>query len=1025
MTALSEYVRKYHARKAAETMLERFTMAATMPILTHRVGETKSIGGVTYRLNENHRWERADHDASTPQATPAQTQPTQAMTPPPAPGAPAQAEQQGQQQQPKERWKGGPPGDHKARHTFTKQAMGQVQGPAKGLMAALHASPEVQNGGEYATKSIPDAHAKGIADWLHQNAGQQVAGGRVVDLGQGRLGFSSPAGALVVWPPDKTGKRKVGYTNKTGIVNQAMGGGQPGAEPQAPPVQSPPVQAQPAPQAGPQQPPQQPPQQAATQPATQPQQAVQPGFEPSKATPEQAKAAGALTEQPKKPEPPPEPKTPREAADRAKADHAAAVDMWRKEAPGLTPKGNARWRSYTAALRTIAKEKEAAARTHERGGAKGKPTAAAGEEPDETGRLEAAVEAKSPEMLKQAQEFAKGGMDKDVYHNILKQLIGDDDVKPEDKQRPGPGGKEADAMARLGINTGGEHQTGRQMIDKERARQAGGVDPDTGLPSRPLLDKPQGQTQGQQKRPLTRQWKAGYNTGSVEFADENHRDLHDLGAKMRRSVTARNFPEHERRAMGILRDSLAKRTGMKPEEISSMAAEVHRENSKQMKGIGEGEHRKLKMAGGSMLKETPGGGEVPTPSGEAMERLKMPKRQRRLLDMARQHFEKHGIEGSEHNRKAIEDAVKKGRIKTPRAVRGVARTAAKLHQRAGKQGEDHAHVKEAIRRQANREGRESYQAIVKKQAAAWDMKPEEYHSVAKELFNEYAQTHETREAAKAHARKLTGLTSKKIHELEHSGKDHSSHPKLDVWGEEVASQFGDLGWHDNHDERLWNLIKEGSQKTPSRAGAGFHEYIDNYLQQQIRSTGTGGSKAADDDVSAVPFTLRAWLERFTLPSEAQREAGNYKKRHLRMHGLDISIENEKGTRRRPEWPPLSAAYGYIRGYKDRDGDHVDVFVGPDKESEIVFVIDQVTEAGRFDEHKCILGTNSEEEAKATYLANYTKGWKCGPITAMTIDQFKEWLASGDTTKRVAAQVSKFTASYQRLIEADMARMGAC
>lgn len=144
------------------------------------------------------------------------------------------------------------------------------------------------------------------------------------------------------------------------------------------------------------------------------------------------------------------------------------------------------------------------------------------------------------------------------------------------------------------------------------------------------------------------------------------------------------------------------------------------------------------------------------------------------------------------------------------------------------------------------------------------------------------------------------------------------------------------------------------------------------------------------------------------PSPAQREAGNYRKGKVRLHGLLISIENPKGTRRKPEWKPLAAHYGYLNRTEGKDGDHVDVYLGPNLRSELVFVIDQVTESGkRFDEHKCVLGCISKAQAKRLYLANYPASWRCGPITAMTIEQFKTWLAKGDTTRRASEQVSRY------------------
>lgn len=166
---------------------------------------------------------------------------------------------------------------------------------------------------------------------------------------------------------------------------------------------------------------------------------------------------------------------------------------------------------------------------------------------------------------------------------------------------------------------------------------------------------------------------------------------------------------------------------------------------------------------------------------------------------------------------------------------------------------------------------------------------------------------------------------------------------------------------------------------------------------------------------AEQYSLRSQVEgaaALTLPpTEAQREAGNYRKGKVRLHGLEVTIENAKGSQRRPEWPPLAAHYGYINRTEGRDGDHVDCYIGPKPESEIVFVVDQVTQGGRFDEHKCVLGCTTEAHARKLYLANYQSGWRCGPITSMTMPQFRTWLSAGDTTKPVAGQVSRYSASF--------------
>jgi Inorganic Pyrophosphatase len=145
------------------------------------------------------------------------------------------------------------------------------------------------------------------------------------------------------------------------------------------------------------------------------------------------------------------------------------------------------------------------------------------------------------------------------------------------------------------------------------------------------------------------------------------------------------------------------------------------------------------------------------------------------------------------------------------------------------------------------------------------------------------------------------------------------------------------------------------------------------------------------------------------PSEAQIKAGNYQKRHTSFAGLDISIENEKGSIRRGKkgkpWEVIMpAAYGYLKNTEGADGDHVDAYLGPHTRSAKAFVIDQIdADSKHFDEHKVGLGFGS----KAQFLAVYKKafsdgkgGQRIGAIHEMTIPEFKDWLKRGDTTRPI-------------------------
>lgn len=158
------------------------------------------------------------------------------------------------------------------------------------------------------------------------------------------------------------------------------------------------------------------------------------------------------------------------------------------------------------------------------------------------------------------------------------------------------------------------------------------------------------------------------------------------------------------------------------------------------------------------------------------------------------------------------------------------------------------------------------------------------------------------------------------------------------------------------------------------------------------------------------------------PSLAQKEAGNYKKAHVRVQGFDISVENPKGSYRKgkdstgKEWKcKMVHHYGYFKRTEGSDGDHIDCFIGPNTKSELVFIINQIRPtSGQFDEHKVMLGFNSLDEAKEGYLANYTPGWKgLGDIQPMTVDQFRTWLEKADTTKKAKEVIIKSAIKFTK------------
>lgn len=168
------------------------------------------------------------------------------------------------------------------------------------------------------------------------------------------------------------------------------------------------------------------------------------------------------------------------------------------------------------------------------------------------------------------------------------------------------------------------------------------------------------------------------------------------------------------------------------------------------------------------------------------------------------------------------------------------------------------------------------------------------------------------------------------------------------------------------------------------------------------------------------------------PSEAQKEAGNYKVGRTRVAGLELSIENPEGSERRGTAPDgtawvnrMAGHYGYIRRTEGADGDQVDVFVRPGTSPNFsgpVFVIDQVDPGHRgFDESKVMLGYDSREDAERAYRDSYTPDWRgMGKVTQMDMPTFKRWLADSDTT-RPAAESGLGTLVYEPDITAKNGR----
>ena len=151
------------------------------------------------------------------------------------------------------------------------------------------------------------------------------------------------------------------------------------------------------------------------------------------------------------------------------------------------------------------------------------------------------------------------------------------------------------------------------------------------------------------------------------------------------------------------------------------------------------------------------------------------------------------------------------------------------------------------------------------------------------------------------------------------------------------------------------------------------------------------------------------------PTDAQKEAENYQKAHVSVLGLEISVETEKGAQRTGkdkdggEWSvTMPAHYGYIKGTRGADKDHLDIFLGPKPDNGQFYVVNQnQPDSDKFDEHKVMLGYDSPDAAHADYLLSFSDafgGRVFGSIAGpFSLDEFKAMLPDLAKPKAVKAK----------------------
>lgn len=125
-------------------------------------------------------------------------------------------------------------------------------------------------------------------------------------------------------------------------------------------------------------------------------------------------------------------------------------------------------------------------------------------------------------------------------------------------------------------------------------------------------------------------------------------------------------------------------------------------------------------------------------------------------------------------------------------------------------------------------------------------------------------------------------------------------------------------------------------------------------------------------------------------------------RSTSFQGVPVSIEIEVGQHVVGNgWEKTyKVPYGEIPGSATlADGDGVDIYLGPDPNAEVVYVIHQNKRDGTYDEDKIMLGFAGEREAIQAYF-DHGPEWGFGSFDVMTVAEFKNGYLAANRVEMV-------------------------
>lgn len=191
-------------------------------------------------------------------------------------------------------------------------------------------------------------------------------------------------------------------------------------------------------------------------------------------------------------------------------------------------------------------------------------------------------------------------------------------------------------------------------------------------------------------------------------------------------------------------------------------------------------------------------------------------------------------------------------------------------------------------------------------------------------------------------------------------------------------------------------VASGRPTVMSRAQWGF-ERVAAFLHLLGHQNAKAQHYAADNDLlpeghPISPRTKKGTNAPAKVVAKDADELADDEAEHRFFQGIPVVIDRPKGfVQHGPSWErTYTQNYGYIPSTLGGDGEELDVFVLDNASSQNAYWCVQTRDDGRFDEYKVVLGADSEEQARACYVAHIPEKFLAS-VYVTTVDMLRACL----------------------------------